>query len=91
MLFTSYTDGHIVKKEHEVQTNILYPWLDNKSFNKWFVPKGEELPMSMLEIEKADQYDFRRGAIEQMLEFLKGNKLIKKESSNPIPQKLFTT
>ena len=89
-LFTSYTDGHIVTKEYEVQTNILYPWLDNKTFNKWFVPKGEELPMSMLEIEKADQYDFRRGAIEQMLEFLKGYKLIKKESSNPIPQKLFT-
>lgn len=89
MLFKSYTDGRIVKKEHEIQTNILYPWLDNKTFNKWFVPEGEELPMSQLDIEKADQHDFRRGAIEQMVDFLKANKLIKAES-NPISPRLFT-
>lgn len=89
MLFKSYTDGHIIAKEHEIQTNILYPWLDNKTFNKWFVPEGEELPMSLLSIEKADQHDFRRGAIEQMMDFLKANKLIKLES-NPISPRLFT-
>ena len=91
-LFKSYTDGRIAEKEHEIQTNILYPWLDNKTFNKWFVPEGEELPMSLLNIEKADQHDFRRGAIEQMLDFLKANKLIKAEAidSNPISPRLFT-
>ena len=88
-LFKSYTDGFIVANEHEIQTNILYPWLDNKTFNKWFVPKGEELPMSLLSIEKADQHDFRRGAIEQMVDFLKANMLIKTES-NPISPRLFT-
>lgn len=87
--FQSYTDGQIVAEEHEMQTNILYPWLDNKTFNKWFVPDGEELPMSLLSIEKADQYDFRRGAIEQMVDFLKANKLLKAEV-NPISPRLFT-
>ena len=89
ILFKSYTDGQIVTNEYEIQTNILYPWLDNKTFNKWFIPEGEVLPMSLLDIEKADQHDFRRGAIEQMIDFLKANKLIKAES-NPISPRLFT-
>lgn len=92
VLFKSFTDGKIVEDEHEIQTNILYPWLDNKTFNKWFIPSGEDKPMSELEIERADMYDFRRGAIEEMINFLKRNNLIKQSSvidRNPISPRLF--
>ena len=90
--FTSHTDGTISEKEHEIQTNILYPWLDNKTFNKWFVPNGESVPMSLLDISSADRCDFRRGAFEQMIQFLQDNNLLKPKGGdiNVISPKLFS-
>lgn len=77
MIFKSTAYGTIAEREYEFKTNILYPWLDNKTFNKWFVPDGYYLPVSMLDISQADAGDFRKGAFEQMLEFLKRNGAIK--------------
>lgn len=74
--FTSETHGTIVDYEHDITTNPFYPWLDNKTFNKWFVPDGCELPISMLSISEADKHDFRAGAFLSMLNFLEDNKLI---------------
>ena len=90
--FTSHTDGTILEKEHEFQTNILYPWLDNKTFNKWFVPNGESLPMSLLDISSADRSDFRRGAFEQMIQFLQDKNLLKPKGGdiNLMSPKLFS-
>ncbi|MFA5293487.1 MAG: non-canonical purine NTP pyrophosphatase [Phycisphaerae bacterium] len=68
--FTSAEYGTITEKEYNIKTNDLYPWLDNKSFNKWFVPQGCKYPISMLPIKDADQYDFRAGAFKKMLTFL---------------------
>lgn len=92
ILFTSHTDGMISVKEYEIQTNILYPWLDNKTFNKWFIPEGECLPMSLLDISRADRCDFRRGAFEQMIQFLQDNNLLKHNGGeiNMISPKLFS-
>lgn len=87
-IFSSYSEGKVIEEEQEFNTNILYPWLDNKSFNKWFAPDGYLFPISMLSIEDADKVDFRRGAFEQMLDFLHKYKIVWKHSEKPISQTL---
>ena len=78
--FTSQTNGSIVDHEFEVGLNPIYPWLDDKTFNKWFVPDGCHIPISMLPIEEANHYDFRAAAFQDMLNFLeKFNKVNKKD------------
>lgn len=78
--FTSSSNGMITEEELNFKTNPLYPWLDNKTFNKWFVPNGCNVPISMLLIEMADKYDFRAGAFKNMFEFLEKHKIIRKKS-----------
>lgn len=72
-IFKSTVLGSVTEQEYDFDTNILYPWLDNKTFNKWFVPDGYDLPVSMLNINEADAGDFRKGAFSEMLTFLKEN------------------
>lgn len=72
-IFNSTVYGSVSEKEYEFETQMLYPWLDNKTFNKWFVPDGYTKPVSMLNINDADSGDFRKGAFEQMLHFLEKN------------------
>lgn len=88
IVFKSTSHGTIVQKEHKFETQILYPWLDNKTFNKWFVPDGFEVPISMLDISKADKGDFRKGAFKQMLNFLKEHDEIKHSAKNSIVHRL---
>jgi len=88
MVFKSTSFGTIVLKEQEINTNILYPWLDNKTFNKWFVPEGFDIPISRLDITEADKSDFRKEAFEQMLEFLENHGAIKHYQKNPIIPRL---
>lgn len=77
-IFHGYTHGRIVENEHQFETNILYPWLDNKSFNKWFIPDGYNKPISMLDIDDANEVDFRRKSIQEMLKFLETSGAIQK-------------
>ncbi|MDU1889158.1 MAG: non-canonical purine NTP pyrophosphatase [Dysgonomonas sp.] len=87
ILFKSTSYGTIVQKEQKFDTQILYPWLDNKTFNKWFVPDGFNMPISMLAISEADKSDFRKGAFEQLLNFLKEHEIIKPiKKVSPIPR-----
>ncbi|ANE54996.1 non-canonical purine NTP pyrophosphatase [Methylomonas sp. DH-1] len=81
--FTSFSFGSIVEREFDFETNLLYPWLDNKTFNKWFVPEGCQAPISLLTIEEADKHDFRAGAFGKMLEFLESCGVIQKRRSLP--------
>lgn len=74
--FTSTVSGHVTEKELAFETNTMYPWLDNRTFNKWFVPDGCSQPISMLPISEADKHDFRAPAFREMLEFLEGRKKI---------------
>lgn len=74
--FTSTASGNVVAREEVFDTNPMYPWLDNKTFNKWFVPDGCLQPISMLSIAKADQHDFRAPAFREMLEFLESHQKI---------------
>ncbi|MBO7537787.1 MAG: AAA family ATPase [Prevotella sp.] len=85
-VFKSTVYGNVTDKEHNFDTNILYPWLDDKTFNKWFVPDGHDLPVSMLDITNADAGDFRKEAFKQMLSFLKTYGAI--EDKRQIPNQL---
>ncbi|WP_316801444.1 non-canonical purine NTP pyrophosphatase [Pedobacter frigidisoli] len=80
--FTSFSKGHIVEKEVYIKTQPLYPWLNNRTFNKWFVPNGENVPMSKLPISKADKYDFRAGAFKELYTFLKTQNYLKADTFN---------
>jgi len=66
--------GLIADRERKIQPNLVYPWLDDKTFNKWFVPVGASGPISTLDIEDADRADFRARAFEQITSVLR-NKL----------------
>ncbi|WP_429236733.1 non-canonical purine NTP pyrophosphatase [Aeromonas salmonicida] len=78
-IFTSCTSGTIVKLEDKsLQTNAIYPWLDNKTFNKWFCPSKEKIVISQMPIEVADKYDFRKNAFLDMLSFLEKKHIISK-------------
>lgn len=70
ILFTGQQSGSLVDAEHEFNTSLVYPWLDNRSFNKWFVPDGATLPLGALPIALADQLDFRRKSLEKLFDFL---------------------
>lgn len=78
LVFTSFTEGHITSEQYEIKTQPMYPWLDGKTFNKWFVPNGYDIPISMLPIEEADKVDFRKGAFNEMIELLSDLKLAHK-------------
>lgn len=63
--------GVIVDSERLIQPNLVYPWLDGKTFNKWFVPVGVSDPISMLDIAEADKSDFRARAFEKIASILR--------------------
>ena len=86
--FISNSHGTIVSEEYKFETQTLYPWLDNKTFNKWFIPEGYDLPISMLDIEEADKGDFRKGAFDQMLVFLKEHGEIRQTQKDIIAHRL---
>jgi inosine/xanthosine triphosphate pyrophosphatase family protein/adenylate kinase family enzyme len=90
-VFTGETVGSITEKEHDFETNPLHPWLDNRTFNKWFVPAGENTPISMLPIEKANTFDFRKKAIDCLIRYLEANAIttISKTARSPFQTSIF--
>lgn len=81
MQFTGFSHGSIATHEFDYKTNPLYPWLDNKTFNKWFVADGADMPLGMLDIDEACKYDFRKNALDKLLSFLEEEKIIQKKSN----------
>lgn len=69
-IFSGYQEGVIVEQEQAFDTNLVFPWLDNKTFNKWFQPDGVDRPMGALDIADADVVDFRRLSVGGMLRFV---------------------
>lgn len=66
------TEGTIVNTEEVFAGNLVHPWLDAKTFNKWFAPIGCDKAISQLPIDLANIHDFRRKAFESLLgEFTK--------------------
>lgn len=75
MQFTGISKGYIVEKEYEYSTNVSHPWLDNKTFNKWFSP-DDNIPLGMMDVDKSLEYDFRKIAFEKLLKFLEDENYI---------------
>lgn len=78
--FTGFSYGSIATHEFDYATNPLYPWLDNKTFNKWFVPDVADMPLGMMDIVEADKYDFRKDAFDKLLAFLEEEQIIQKSA-----------
>lgn len=81
LIFNSSVNGTITDKEFRIKTQPLYPWLNNLTFNKWFIPHGARVPISKLPINIANQHDFRAGAFKEMFLFLKTNGYLRIEHS----------
>ena len=79
LIFTGEQRGCIVQNEGVFETNLVYPWLDNQSFNKWFLPQGAKNVLGRLPIQEADKFDFRRFAFEKMVAFLDAYNLVEKK------------
>lgn len=77
--FVGTQRGHVAESEYVFETNLVYPWLDNRSFNKWFVPNDHTLPFGALKIGDADRVDFRRKAFEQLFSFLTERRYLSSE------------
>lgn len=90
-VFVGEVAGFIVDKETLFKTNKVYPWLDNKTFNKWFVPKGAKKPISQLSISASLKYDFRNLALDKLIAFLKSKDLLdaKQFQIKPLQGELF--
>ena len=70
LVFTGVQHGHITEQEEEFAGNLVYPWLDNQSFNKWFVPDGCPSVLGALSIEEANSVDFRAASFRELVAFL---------------------
>ncbi|MFJ3466665.1 non-canonical purine NTP pyrophosphatase [Pseudomonas sp. NPDC090201] len=90
-VFVGKSEGTIVEAETPFETNKLYPWLDNKTFNKWFVPNGAKKPISQLPLNSSLQYDFRNLALQQLIDFLKDKDLLETQQlyDKPLQGELF--
>lgn len=76
IVFTGVTHGRVADEEVDLETNPLYPWLDDKTFNKWFVPTGANDVLSKLPIDESLRFDFRQRAVAEMLDFLNARNLL---------------
>ena len=81
MIFTGKQKGQVVEVELTFNSNLVYPWLDNRTFNKWFQPNGVDKPLGALEIQLADRYDFRRKSFAKLLRFLESRHFFKKSTT----------
>ncbi len=81
LVFTGEQRGSIVDIESIFETNPVYPWLDNRSFNKWFVPEGFDKPLGALPIDAADTVDFRRKSFSLLFDFLESRRYFAKPAT----------
>lgn len=78
--------GRIASSDESVDLNLIYPWLDDKSFNRWFIPTGAKMPISALSIAEADKFDFRQRAFEKIVGFLDKLHLVQPAEAKPFTQ-----
>ena len=63
-IFTGSTAGCIATRPGEgLKANEEFLWLDSTSFNAWFIPEGEDIPLSDLHLERSLDVDFRVSAL----------------------------
>ena len=76
IVFIGEQRGAIIEKEMQFASNLVFPWLDNVSFNKWFKPEGYDQPFGSLDIACADRVDFRRKSFDKLFTFLDSKRYI---------------
>ena len=76
VVFVGEQTGTVTLSERLFETNPVFPWLDNRSFNKWFVPDGATEPLGILDVKQADAFDFRRKSFQELFEFLRSKNLL---------------
>lgn len=77
VVFEGNISGKIADTEIPAKGHPIYPWLSgNIPFNNWFIPQGCVIPLNLLQIEVADQKDFRAKSFNKMISFLVENKLV---------------
>lgn len=76
LVFVGEQKGSIVEHETSFETNLVFPWLDNTSFNKWFVPEGADAPAGQLPIDVAQKLDFRQKSFGRLFDFLSSKQLL---------------
>jgi inosine/xanthosine triphosphate pyrophosphatase family protein len=76
IVFIGEQRGTIVEEEVQFKSNLVFPWLDNRSFNKWLQPDGYHRPFGSLDIAAADTVDFRRKSFEKLFSFLQSKRYI---------------
>ena len=70
-IFSGCTDGLIAKRQGTgLEENQGFPWLDPHSFNSWFIPEGENVPLSDLDLHRSLNVDFRVTALLSLAERL---------------------
>lgn len=63
-LFTGSVTGSVASRPGTgLEENLPFPWLSQSSFNAWFVPEGESLPLSDIDLEQSLDVDFRVTAL----------------------------
>ena len=63
-IFTGQIEGSIAHDPGDgLEQNQPYPWLSPNSFNAWFIPIGEDTPLSDLDLEQSLDVDFRVSAL----------------------------
>jgi len=70
LVFIGVQAGTIVDAEAVFESDLVYPWLDNRSFNKWFQAIGTDEPFGSLSIDDANIVDFRKKSFDQLFKFL---------------------
>lgn len=85
--FHGETSGRVVASETRITPNLLYPWLDNRTFNRWFVPDGFDVPISCLSISDANSVDFRYRAFKQAADLLSSAGILK-QNNKPVAVQL---
>lgn len=85
LVFVGEAKGSVVDAEVPFETNKLYPWLDNRTFNKWFVPNGAKKPISQLSINASLKHDFRNLALQKLIGFLKSKDLLDEKQTQDKP------
>lgn len=83
--FTGIVTGKIVTSEQEYSTNPSYPWLDNKTFNKWFTPE-DDIPLGSMTVQRSEAYDFRKKAFDKVRIFLEEEECINENTAPLIKQ-----
>ena len=84
LVFEGEQTGTVIEEEVSFETNMVFPWLDNRTFNRWFSPADAAKPLGSMEIGEANRYDFRRISFGRAFKFLESKGILRKDLIQPM-------